>query len=273
MAKLILSLDHAVLNEYPLDQERLTIGRRPTNDVQIDNLAVSGQHAAIIKLGNDFYLEDLNSTNGTFVNATPVKKHLLQHDDVVEFGKYQLKYIDTSVSNKGNMASDVEKDMVIRPSAMRSREQRSQEVPLSMPKGPTASTPKADVSAVAASPAAAPSASPSTQATSSADTESMMRQDASSPGNKIGEGIGKIQVLNGSSTGRELILNKALTTLGKPGVQVAVITKRPNGYFITHVEGKVRPIVNGASTGAQAFALNDHDVIELAGVKMAFYLN
>ena len=86
-------------------------------------------------------------------------------------------------------------------------------------------------------------------------------------------GTGKIQVLNGSSTGRELVLNKALTTLGKPGVQVAVITKRPNGYFITHVEGQVFPIVNGASTGAQAFALNDHDVIELAGVKMEFYLS
>lgn len=270
MAKLILSLDHAVLNEYPLDQERLTIGRRPANDVQIDNLAVSGQHAAIIKLGNDFYIEDLNSTNGTFVNATPIKKHLLQHDDVVEFGKYQLKYSDASVSNKGNMASDVEKNMVIRPSVMRSSEQRSQEAPLSMPVGSVASTPIPDAPA---SPATAPSASTSTLATSSAGTDqTMMRQDVSSPVNKTGEGIGKIQVLNGASTGRELILNKALTTLGKPGVQVAVITKRPNGYFITHVEGKVPPMVNGASTGAQAFALNDHDVIELAGVKMAFYL-
>lgn len=86
------------------------------------------------------------------------------------------------------------------------------------------------------------------------------------------EAVGKIQVLNGSSSGRELVLNKALTTLGRTGVQVAVITKRPQGYFITHVEGKVLPIVNGVSTGAQAFALKDHDVIELAGVKMEFYL-
>jgi phosphatidylserine/phosphatidylglycerophosphate/cardiolipin synthase-like enzyme len=84
---------------------------------------------------------------------------------------------------------------------------------------------------------------------------------------------GRIQVLNGSSVGRELVLNKALTTLGKTGVQVAVITKRPHGYFITHVEGKVFPIVNGNSTGAQAFELSDHDVIELAGVKMEFYLD
>jgi hypothetical protein len=79
-------------------------------------------------------------------------------------------------------------------------------------------------------------------------------------------------VLTGPSTGKELVLNKALTTLGKPGVQVAVITKRPQGYFITHVEGQQHPVVNGQSVGAQAHGLNDHDVIELAGVKMEFYL-
>jgi len=69
------------------------------------------------------------------------------------------------------------------------------------------------------------------------------------------------------------VLNKALTTLGKVGVQVAVITKRANGYFITHVEGKTYPLVNEVSTGAQAFGLSDHDVIEIAGVKMEFYLD
>lgn len=80
-----------------------------------------------------------------------------------------------------------------------------------------------------------------------------------------------IQVLNGPSMGKELVLSKALTTLGKPGVQVAVITRRPQGYFITHVEGQQHPVVNGESVGAQAHQLNDHDVIELAGVKMEFY--
>ena len=85
--------------------------------------------------------------------------------------------------------------------------------------------------------------------------------------------MGSIQVLNGPSAGKELILNKALTTLGKPGVQVAVITKRPQGYFITHVEGQSFPLVNGESVGAQAHALSDHDVLELAGVKMEFYLS
>lgn len=251
MAKLILSLDNAFLSEYPLDQDRVTIGRRPTNDVHIDNLAVSGEHAAIIKLGNDFYIEDLESTNGTLVNSKVVKKHLLQQGDLVEFGKYQLKYInDAATSNPDIDAgeTDFEKTMIIRPSAMKAMESKPVEPPVAIPKTP----PSIPVSAPPVSaPAAASSITP--------------------PG--AGEFTGKIQVLNGSSSGRELVLNKALTTLGKPGVQVAVITKRPNGYFITHVEGQVFPIVNGASTGAQAFALNDHDVVELAGVKMEFYLS
>jgi hypothetical protein len=84
--------------------------------------------------------------------------------------------------------------------------------------------------------------------------------------------LGTIQILSGPSAGKELPLSKPLTTLGKPGVQVAVIAKRPQGYFITHVEGATFPIVNGKQLDAQAHALHDHDVIELAGVKMEFYL-
>lgn len=259
MAKLILSLDNAFLSEYPLDQERVTIGRRPTNDVHIDNLAVSGEHAAIIKLGNDFYIEDLESTNGTLVNSRVVKKHLLQQGDLVEFGKYQLKYInDAATSNPGMDAgeTDFEKTMIIRPSAMKAMEPKPVEALAATPKI-SPSTPVSASPVAAERPSVAPAAAPS----------------VTTPPPSAGEITGKIQVLNGSSSGRELVLNKALTTLGKPGVQVAVITKRPNGYFITHVEGQVFPIVNGASTGAQAFALNDHDVVELAGVKMEFYLS
>ena len=73
------------------------------------------------------------------------------------------------------------------------------------------------------------------------------------------------------NAGKELELIKNLTTLGKPGVQVAVITKRPQGYFITHVEGANFPIVNGKLLDAQAHPLNDHDIVELAGVKMEFF--
>lgn len=84
--------------------------------------------------------------------------------------------------------------------------------------------------------------------------------------------LAAIQILTGTSAGKELELTKNLTTLGKPGVQIAVITRRPHGYFLTHVEGVNYPVLNGKQLDAQAQQLNDHDVIELAGVKMEFFL-
>ncbi len=228
MAKLIFSLDGAFLGDILLDKERMTIGRRPSNDIHIDNLAVSGEHAVISTIGNDSFLEDLGSTNGTLVNGKTVTKHVLQHGDVIELGKYQLKYINESAGAQAGGQEDFEKTMIIRPSAMKA-------VP------PAAPTP---------APAEAPKAA----------------ADATGP-------VGKLQVLNGASMGKELVLSKALTTLGKPGVQVAVITKRPQGYFITHVEGASFPTVNGVSVGGQAHPLKDHDVVELAGVKMEFYFS
>ena len=89
---------------------------------------------------------------------------------------------------------------------------------------------------------------------------------------KPSQPMGAIQLLSGANAGKELELNKPLTTLGKPGVQVAVLTRRPQGYFITHVEGSSRPAVNGQQIGAAPHALKDHDVIELAGVKMEFFI-
>jgi hypothetical protein len=243
MAKLIFSLDGAFLGEYALDKDRMSIGRRPTNDIHIDNLAVSGEHATIVTIGNDSFLEDLGSTNGTLVNGKPIKKHVLQHGDLIEFGKYQLKYVNEAAAGRPAIPQeDFEKTMIIRPSAMKAV-------------APADETDK--MQSTVAQPAVAPAPAPSpAPAAAPASTEP----------------VGRIQVLSGPSMGKELVLNKALTTLGKPGVQVAVITKRPQGYFITHVEGQQHPVVNGQSVGAQAHGLSDHDVIELAGVKMEFYL-
>lgn len=240
MAKLIFSLDGAFLGDILLDKERMTIGRRPSNDIHIDNLAVSGEHAVISTIGNDSFLEDLGSTNGTLVNGKTVTKHVLQHGDVIELGKYQLKYINESAGAQAGGQEDFEKTMIIRPSAMKA-------VPPAAP-------------AATAAPAAAPAPAPAAAEAPKAAAE-------------VTGPVGKLQVLNGASMGKELVLSKALTTLGKPGVQVAVITKRPQGYFITHVEGASFPTVNGVSVGGQAHPLKDHDVVELAGVKMEFYFS
>ena len=226
---LVLTLNQSVLGDFSLEKERLLIGRKPENDIQVDNLAVSGQHAAIITILNDSFLEDLDSTNGTFVNGKLVKKHALKHGDVITIGKHELKYVNDEATTDDQ---DFEKTMIIRPGM--------------------------------ASHAAAAAKAEATAPPPPAGVSSQMA-DGEMP-------LGKIQVLSGPGAGKELELKKALITLGRPGVQVAVITRRPQGYFITHVEGK-HPLVNGDTIGAQAHALRDHDVVELAGVKMEFFVS
>ena len=284
MAKLILSLDGSVIKEVSLDKERLTIGRRPHNDLQIDNLAVSGEHALIVTILNDSFLEDLGSTNGTLVNGVPIKKHILQHNDVVEIGKYKLKYLSEIQAGAAAQAAaaDYEKTMVIRPqAAARAAEAGAgkafgaAQVGVTTQPSPTAGhagvgTSTAPQPTRTAPPPSQPYAPAATAPRPAAapHTSSNIQPIAGAPGHPIGA----IQILSGPSTGKELELVKNLTTLGKPGIQVAVITRRPQGYFITHVEGANFPVVNGKTLDAQAHPLRDHDVVELAGVKMEFFL-
>lgn len=255
MAKLILSVDGQVLKEHVLSKERTLIGRKPHNDIQIDNLAVSGEHAAIITILNDSFIEDLGSTNGTMVNGKPIKKHFLQANDVIEIGKHKLKYFNDAPSQAS--AADFEKTMIIRSPA-----KAAAPPPAAAPAAPSApaaerATSDTVTNMKAMAPEVVKAAPPPQQPTAHADHAPL--PDAA------------IQVLSGAAAGRTLDLTKNLTTIGKPGLQVAVITKRPNGYFITHVEGASFPTLNGASLGATAHPLADHDMIEIAGVKMEFF--
>ncbi len=269
MAKLILSVDGTVLKEISLAKERTTLGRKPHNDIQVDNLAVSGEHAAIITILNDSFIEDLNSTNGTLVNGKPIKKHFLQNNDVIEIGKHKLKYFNDAPVQ--NAAADFERTMIIRkPSAAST----TPPVPSPAPMSPMASmapsaapaaanlsdtqTNMKPLSAAAAAPQPMAAPAPAFTAQAPASTASATKEAA-------------IQVLSGAAAGRTLDLTKNLTTIGKPGVQVAVITRRPAGFFITHVEGASFPTINGIPLGAQAQQLGDHDMIEIAGVKMDFF--
>jgi hypothetical protein len=269
MAKLILSLDGQLIKEFTLSKERTTIGRKPHNDIQIDNLAVSGEHAIIMTILNDSFLEDLGSTNGTLVNGLPVKKHFLQSNDTVEIGKYKLKYMNEAPASMNQ--AEFEKTMVLRAPAAAAPKQEtrspadthtnleSTNVNESIARPQVAPVPAASPPS-APKPAAAPAPTPTPVAPASSAAAAQM------------QGGGTIQILSGPNAGKELPLSKPLTTMGKPGVQVAVIAKRPQGYFITHVEGAIFPLVNGKTLDAQAHQLGDHDIIELAGVKMEFFL-
>ena len=180
---MIISLDGAVLKEVQLTKDRTSLGRRPYNDIVIDSMAVSGEHAVVQMLGTEGYLEDLNSTNGTYVNGKTIKKQQLHHDDIVEIGKYRIQYVDEA-----------------RASAL----------------------------------------------------------------------SGAIRVLSGAAAGREMALVKPVTTLGKPGVAIATITRTPRGFVMAHVEGISQLMVNGTGVGMEAVTLRDGDQIELAGTQMQF---
>ena len=274
MAKLILSMDGLVLKEIPLTKERTTIGRKPHNDIQIDNLAVSGEHAVIVTILNDSFLEDLGSTNGTVVNGSPIKKHFLQNNDVIELGKYKLKFVGEAAPAAAGEKADFEKTMVLRPSAMKAVAAAgagaggAQTATAQRQAAVQAAAASAAATGIADKDAASkPAAAPATAAAAPAPSAPSVPNRATG-----GQPLGAIQLLSGGNAGKELELTKPLTTLGKPGVQVAVLTRRPQGYFITHVEGAKRPSVNGQEIGAAPHSLKDHDVIELAGIKMEFFL-
>ena len=215
---MIVSIDGVVIKEVQLTKDRTTLGRRPYNDIVIDNLAVSGEHAVLQMTGSEVFLEDLNSTNGTYVNGKAVKKQLLQNSDTVEIGKYKIKYINEATG------PSFEKTMIMKAGAL---------------------VPGLGQSGAPAAPAAAHA--PDLSHTKAA-----------------------IKVLSGAAAGREVPLVKVVTTIGKPGVAVAAITKRPQGFVVAHVDGTSKPTLNGAPVGAEAVSLKNGDLLELAGTQMQF---
>ncbi len=285
MARLILSLDNQVLAEYNMTKERYTIGRLPDNDVRIDNPAVSGHHSLIINILNDSFLEDLNSTNGTYVNGKLIKKHALQHGDVITIGHHQLRFSDQQTNESEQ--DEFEKTMVI-PAGQQNAEQLAKaekaaeaaaaEAIAQEAKPDIAAAVKLDPEEAAAledtppppPPRKEPPAHTATQAPAHSATQAGI-DPATAPSALP---LAKLQVLSGAFAGRELELTKALTTLGRPGVQVAAVTRRAEGYYIVHVESGTEgdfPLVNGQPIGAQARKLEDNDVVQLAGVKMGFF--
>ena len=216
MPKMIVSIDGVVIKEVQLTKDRTSLGRRPYNDIVIDNLAVSGEHAVLQMAGNDVYLEDLNSTNGTYVNGKAVKKQLLQNSDTVEIGKYKIKYVNEA-ANAG-----FEKTTVFKAGA-------ASPIP---PASPVAIAPTPMIAGAALSAA--------------------------------------IRVMSGAAAGREVALVKVVTTIGKPGVAVAAITRRPHGFVVAHVEGTDKPHLNGSPIGAEPAILKNGDLLELAGTQMQF---
>jgi pSer/pThr/pTyr-binding forkhead associated (FHA) protein len=231
-SKLVLRFRDTVISEYPLKEEETSIGRKSENTIHIDNLAVSGKHARVLKIGNKVILEDLGSTNGTLVNNKPITKHVLKNGETILIGKHTLTYIELNhdaPSVPDEEESDMDKTMIISP--------QSRSAMMGSAK-PTASTMP----------------------------------------------LGAVQIISGAQAGKCFDLNASLTSIGKGdncrikakgftvGKQSAVITRRPTGYHIAHLEGLSKAKVNGVTISEEPMQLKDSTIIELGDMKMEFFI-
>jgi pSer/pThr/pTyr-binding forkhead associated (FHA) protein len=212
---MIVSIDSVVIKEVELTKERTTLGRRPYNDIVIDNLAVSGKHAVIHMTDDGVEIEDVGSTNGTYVNAKAVTRQELRNGDIVQVGKYKIRFLQEAEGE------NFEKTMLVKPGMVSPS--------MVAPRAAAAATPQAAVPLSAV-----------------------------------------IRVMSGAAAGREVALLKVVTTIGKPGVAVASITKRHQGHVLAHVEGPDRPLLNGTPMGEAPVPLKHGDRITLAGTEMQF---
>jgi pSer/pThr/pTyr-binding forkhead associated (FHA) protein len=228
------------VSQRQLDQERVTIGRKPGNDLVLPHPTVSGEHAVVITVRNDSFLEDLDSTNGTWVNGKLVKKCLLQDGDEIRIAGQVLRFVFEALPERG---SGPETDELMR--QIRLAQQRM-----------------ADLG----------TATPVESRTRFSSTMLLASQSTRAGGGGGTVPAAGLRILSGPSAGKTVDLVRTTTSLGKPGIQVAVITRGPSGYDLMHQEGAEHPLLNGVPLGDEHEALTDHDIIEVAGTKLEFFL-
>ncbi|WP_448678222.1 FHA domain-containing protein [Delftia acidovorans] len=233
MPTLVISIDGAVIKEVQLTKERTTLGRRPYNDIVIDNLAVSGEHAVLSIVDGAVIIEDLRSTNGTYVNGQPILRQTLNHGDLLDIGKYKIRFVQQQVSASSRSA----------------------------------------LAAIAAAVEATRPAPLAEDLPSQFSTQTPSGFDHTLPPSMAGLATRQaaIRMLNGNAAGREVPLVKVVTTLGKPGVAVASITQKHHGFVLAQLEGDSPSLkLNGQEIGRRAMPLQHGDTVELAGTQMQF---
>jgi FHA domain len=257
--KMILSIDGVVIREVQLVKDKVAVGRRPYNDIVIDSLAVSGEHAMVHLMDDQAHIEDLNSTNGTYVNGRAVKKQQLQHEDTIGVGKYTLQFLQDLQAGSRQTAQANARAQSAANDAPRA-EARSMalsmaDMQLTAPAALDATTyvhPKAQASR--------PGVAPADTAVVSAPAPLQYAQGAYGA---------FIRVVSGSVP-REVELLKVVTTIGKTGVAVAAITRRQQAYVLSHVEGALKPALNGSVIAGDPITLRNGDLVELAGIQLQF---
>ncbi len=278
MPRLIITLDGLTLRDVQLNRERTTIGRRPHNDLVIDNLAVSGDHAAILRGPAGSFLEDLGSTNGTFLNGRAVQRAPLQHQDSIDIGRYRLRYIDEVPT------ADFERTMLVRPGSSPSL---SSSPSPSLAHGATSGSTSGSTPGLTLGPS--PGADPTAPRDVTAGSfprapVATPRRGASppplaasaappAPAAAAEAPPARVKVVSGGAVGRELQLVKVVTTIGRPGGAIAAITRRGGSYTLAHVEGTPATRLNGIEIQRQPVSLSSGDQLDLSGVVMEFLLD
>ena len=233
MAKLVLMFNEQVIKEFPFLKDGLVIGRRPENDIQVDNLAVSGHHARVDKMGSDYIVTDLQSTNGTFINDEKIVSHKLKHGDNIIIGKHNIVFLesDKEISDTAQKGEHKELDRTMILDTAKQRDL------LSKQKG-----------------------APLTQKKEKVGVLTFLD----------GSGIEDIELKKkltriGKAENTEVQLSGLFL-----GATVATISKRPSGYTLTFTGGMTKVKINGEVVKESA-PLNDFDTIEIGSHKFQFY--
>jgi hypothetical protein len=262
MSKLVLFLADGTTLDVPLDRERTTIGRRGDNDICLPNLAVSGEHAVVVTILADSFLEDLGSTNGTLVNGKAIAKHFLRDRDEIDIGRHKLVYCtDDNAVLEQTMA---------KVKARRAERDFGGRVDVAKPivkgrKGaaPAAAAPEAPVAPKVPE---MPPPAEGNQAASEIDQTLPTGRPVLRPP----PGVASVKMLGGIHAGAFIPLFKPETTLGRPGIQVAAIAKSGIGFVLKRIEGDRPPVVNGQPIAPDGTELAHGDVIEVVGKRLEF---
>ena len=260
MSKLVLFLPDGTTLDVPLARERTTIGRRADNDICLPNLAVSGEHAVVVTILADSFLEDLGSTNGTLVNGKPIAKHFLRERDQIDIGRHKLVYC---VDDDARLESEVIAGMTR--IAERDFGGRVETAKPFVPKGATKAPKPAAAPAPEADGPPAPDRSPvdARQVAPPPVAPTPVEQPAPPQGPSL-------KLLTGLNAGTLITLTKLETTVGRPGIQVALIVKTGASFRLRPVEGISPPALNGRPIGSDGAALAPGDIIEIAGTRLEF---
>lgn len=257
MAKLVLLVPNGTTLDVPLRRERVTIGRRADNDVCLPNLAVSGEHAVVVTILTDSFLEDLGSTNGTLVNGKPIAKHFLRDGDLIDIGRHKLLYFvdDEAIPPAG----------ILKKAIREAVGDLGDKVEMAKPIVRSRRASPAVVRHDGATPAAPPKADESTQRNLAvaANPISPERADGALPDGPL------LRFLSGYKAGQAVPLTRERTTIGRAGVQLAVIERSGNGYRLRPVEGAPTP-VNGRPATVDGVPLAPGDVVEILGTRLEF---